>query len=366
MSDIISTVPVELGDRSYHIDIGKGWQDELPARLGQCSAPCQCVIVTNPEIGGILGESIHAALSQSGYDVSICELSAGEEHKTIDAVTRIHDFMLERRFTRQSILFALGGGVVGDIAGFAAASLLRGIHYIQMPTSLLAMVDSSVGGKTGVNHAMGKNLVGAFWQPVWVAIDLEWLDTLPDGELRAGLAEVIKYGVIADAGLFEYLETHVDDLLARRPEALTHIIRLSCEIKARVVSADEREQGLRAILNFGHTFCHAAEALSGYSRIRHGEGVAMGMVAAARLAAARGMISDGIADRIENLCRSFGLPVRMLKYDPGQYWKAMGSDKKVRDSKIRFILPTGLGKVEILDDVRESEVIECLNRTMAS
>ncbi len=364
MGEILSTVTVDLGERSYRIDIGRGWIDQIPRRLAECAASSRCVIVTNPDIDRKCGEPIRNYLSGGGYEVTLCEIPSGEEYKTVDMVTRVHDFMLGERFTRQDMLVALGGGVVGDIAGFAAASLLRGIQYVQMPTSLLAMVDSSVGGKTGVNHAMGKNLIGAFWQPCWVAIDLDWLDTLPDDELVAGLAEVIKYGIIADAELFGYLETHVDELLARDTDALTHVIRRSCEIKSGIVAEDEREQGLRAILNYGHTFGHAAEALSGYSRIRHGEGVAMGMVAAGRLAESRGMITTETSDRIERLCADFGLPVRMLNYDPEAYWRVMGSDKKVRDSMIRFILPVQLGQVEIRDDIGEAELKDCLLGTM--
>ena len=199
MGEILSTVTVDLGERSYRIDIGRGWHEQIPGLLAECASFSRCVIVTNPDIDQKCGEPIRDSLSNAGYEVALCEIPSGEEYKTIDMVTRIHDFMLRQRFTRQDMLVALGGGVVGDIAGFAAASLLRGIQYVQMPTSLLAMVDSSVGGKTGVNHAMGKNLIGAFWQPCWVAIDLDWLDTLPDDELVAGLAEVIKYGIIADA-----------------------------------------------------------------------------------------------------------------------------------------------------------------------
>lgn len=366
MSTIDRTVTVELGERSYPIRIGLDWIAGLGEALAPHFPPRPLTLVTNPEIGRLWAAPVRDALEQAGYSVSVCEIPPGEAHKTIDAVTQIHDFMLTRGATRQSGLIALGGGVVGDIAGFAAATLLRGVAYMQLPTSLLAMVDSSVGGKTGVNHATGKNLIGAFWQPSFVGIELKFIETLPDSELRAGMAEVIKYGVIADAAMFDYLETNIEKALGRDPEVLAHLVTRSVEIKADVVARDEREGGVRAILNYGHTFGHAAEALSEYRRILHGEGVAMGMVAAARLAAARGLIDAAYADRIERLIERAGLPTHMLRYDVEAYWRKMGADKKVRDGRIRFVLPDRPGHVDVFADVERAEVERCLEATMAS
>ncbi len=359
-----TTVRVELGERSYPIEIGWGWIDNLGERLAPYFPPRPCTIVTNPPIGGLHAGAVSDSLTRAGYRAGVCEIPEGEACKTIDSVTRIHDHMLGERHTRQSGVIALGGGVVGDVAGFAAATLLRGVACVQLPTSLLAMVDSSVGGKTGVNHAMGKNLIGAFWQPAFVGIDLKFLETLPPQELRAGLAEVIKYGIIADSNFFAYLEEHIDQALARDPDVLTHVIKRSCEIKAEVVGEDEREGGRRAILNFGHTFAHAAEALSRYTTVRHGEAVAMGMVAAMRLAEARGTVSPDQTQRVRRLVQRAGLPDRLLSFDPARYWAVMGSDKKVRDGRIRFVLPRRIGQVEIVADVEREEVEACLRATM--
>ncbi|HOE95275.1 MAG TPA: 3-dehydroquinate synthase [Candidatus Sumerlaeota bacterium] len=359
-------VDVALDERSYPIVIDADWLDRIGAALAPYFPPRPCTLVTNPTVGRHHAEGVRRALAEAGYRVSICEIPDGEEHKNVASLTRIWDHMLRERHTRESGIVALGGGVVGDIAGFAAATLLRGIAFIQLPTTLLAMVDSSVGGKTGINHEAGKNLIGAFWQPVFVGIDLRMLETLPDEELRSGMAEVIKHGIIADRAMFEFLEQHIERALDRDPHVLAYLVRRSCEIKADVVARDEREEGLRAILNFGHTFGHAAEALSNYNQIRHGEGVAMGMVAAMRLAARRGVVGDEEARRVEQLCRRAGLPTRLLPFSAEQYWRLMGSDKKVRDGRVRFVLPTRLGHVEVYADVGRDEVEACLRECGAA
>jgi 3-dehydroquinate synthetase len=240
---------------------------------------------------------------------------------------------------------------------------LRGIACVQLPTTLLAMVDSSVGGKTGVNHAIGKNLIGAFWQPVFVGAELKFLETLPDEELRSGLAEVIKYGVIADTDLFAYLEQHIEAALGRDPRVLTHLVAQSCRIKAGVVARDEREGGVRAILNYGHTFGHAAEALTGFA-LRHGEAVAMGMVAAARLAQARGLTGPELPERIEALLQRASLPTRLPRFAVENYWAAMRSDKKAGVDAIRFVLPEQLGRVSVYDDLSPAQVASCLELSM--
>jgi shikimate kinase/3-dehydroquinate synthase len=360
-AEITQTVRVELGERSYPIEIGRGWI----GRLGQHLAPLlpppgPCLVVTNNEIGPLWGRAVLESLRREGYEVSLILLPEGENHKTMATVGLIHDQALAERHTRQGTVIALGGGVVGDMAGFAAATLLRGVSFIQIPTSLLAMVDSSVGGKTGVNHPLGKNLIGAFWQPVLVGIDLLFLDTLPNDELCSGLAEVIKTAAVADPKLFTYLEENIERALGRDDEVLSHLIGRCCRIKAEVVAEDERESGRRAILNFGHTFGHAAEALAGYKTVRHGEAVAMGMVAATRLAQRRGWMPPPEAQRIESLLERAGLPTRMLPYKPEDYWQAMASDKKVLGGKIRFILPEGLGKARLTDDVTREEVFQAL------
>lgn len=351
---------LNLGERSYPILIAADWIDRLPDRLAEVLTPRPCLLVTDRNVATLWAEPVEAALHDKGYRIDRCIIHEGEDHKTVATVEQIYEHLVEHAHSRHSGLIALGGGIVGDVAGFAAATYMRGIPYIQMPTTLLAMVDSSVGGKTGVNLPHGKNLVGAFWQPRFVGVELQFLHTLPDEELRAGLAEVIKYGVIADADLFEYLETHIDRALQRDPEVMTHLVRRSCEIKADVVAHDEREAGLRAILNFGHTFGHAAEALSHYGRLRHGEAVAMGMVAAAILARQRGWIHRNLVDRLIGLLRHAHLPPSLLDYPIDDYWRAMRGDKKVKDGNIRFVLPEALGRVRIVDDVSRQEIDRCL------
>lgn len=353
-------VRVELGERSYPIRIGAGWIDRLGQALARTFPPRPCALVTNPEINRLWGERVVDVLNAAGYRVSVCEIPEGERHKTLATVASIYDHLLAERHSRQSGVIALGGGVVGDIAGFAAATFMRGVAFIQLPTTLLAMVDSSVGGKTGVDHPAGKNLIGAFWQPTFVGIELDFLKTLPDVELRAGMAEVIKYGIIYDAAMFADIEANIDAALARDPQVLTRLIRRSCQIKAEVVARDEREGGLRAILNFGHTFGHAAEKLTGYAALRHGEAVAAGMVAAMRLAAQRKLISGADAERVEKLVARAGLPTQMPRFTAEEYWGAMGADKKVRDGKIRFVLPTAIGRVGMYNDVTAEEVAVCI------
>ncbi len=359
-------VRVELGERSYPIRIGQGWIGGLGAALGEVFRPRAVAVVTNAEIRRLWGAPVVESLEAAGLRVSVCEIPPGEDHKTLATVSMIWDHLLEARHTRQSGIVALGGGIVGDIAGFAAAGFMRGVSFIQLPTTLLAMVDSSVGGKTGVNHPAGKNLIGAFWQPTYVGIELDFLSTLPAAELRAGMAEVIKYGIIADEAMFVAMEREIEPALAGDSAALGRLIRRSCEIKAEVVAGDERESGRRAILNFGHTFGHAAEALSGYQAIRHGEGVAMGMVAAMRLGAMRGLVSEADVTRVEALVARAGLPTRLLRFAPERYWEVMGSDKKVRDGRIRFVLPEAIGRVGVYDDVTREEVMACLGVTMAA
>lgn len=345
----LRTINVELGDRGYPIVIGRdllGGGFDLGAHL----AGPDCLIVSNETVAPLYLDRLIADLG----DVSVAsfQLADGEAYKTVEAATSVLDELVASKGNRDTTVIALGGGVVGDIAGFAAACYMRGVAFIQVPTTLLAQVDSSVGGKTGVNHPQGKNLIGAFHQPRVVLIDTSTLDTLPDRELKAGLAEVIKYGAIADAGFFGWLEENMPALLRRDPEALVHAIQRSCEIKADVVAEDEREAGRRAILNFGHTFGHAIEHCQGYGEWLHGEAVAAGMVMAAKLS---GIDADQVA-RLRQLVDEAGLPTAPPLLGAQALLEAMSRDKKVRNKKLRFVLLRQLGEAFVTNDFDEAEL----------
>jgi 3-dehydroquinate synthase len=341
MSDPRS-ITVELGERSYPIVIGGGLFGggyDLAAHVG---GP-DCLVVTNETVEPLYLEALLANLA--GKEVGAISLPDGEAYKTLETVEDILDTLVEHGANRDTTLVALGGGVVGDITGFAAACYMRGVDFIQVPTTLLAQVDSSVGGKTGVNHASGKNLIGAFHQPRAVLIDTDTLHTLPDREFRAGLAEVIKYGAIVDAGFFAWLEGNIDALLAREAAALAVAIGRSCDLKAGIVAEDEREGGRRAILNFGHTFGHAIERCQGYGEWLHGEAVAAGMVMAARLGG-----GGATAERLEALLEQSGLPTRPPGIAPAELLAAMGMDKKVQRKQLRFVLLQELGDAFVTSD----------------
>jgi 3-dehydroquinate synthase len=290
---------------------------------------------------------VTAALGAGNRQVSVIQIPDGEQYKTLATLEQIYDTLIDWRFDRTCGLLALGGGVIGDLTGFAAATFLRGIPFAQVPTTLLAQVDSSVGGKTGVNHPRGKNLIGAFYQPRYVHCDVGMLVTLPEREYAAGLAEVVKYGVIRDAAFFSWLEQERNALMARSPQALEHAVMISCQIKADVVESDENELGLRAILNYGHTFGHAVETLAGYGVILHGEAVAIGMVMAAHASARLGLGTEVDAARIIGLLRSFNLPVAPPTFPVADYLEVMRHDKKVRDGGIRFVLNHGIGAADL-------------------
>ena len=347
------TVTVDLADRSYPIVIGRGLLDGN-FDLNAFVRGSDCLVVSNETVAPLYYEKLRSNLA--GCDVSSINLPDGEAFKTVATMQSILDRLVESRANRGIAVIALGGGVVGDIAGFAAACYRGGVDFIQVPTSLLAQVDSSVGGKTGVNHAQGKNLIGAFHQPQVVLIDTNTLDTLPDRELTAGLAEVIKYGAICDAEFFTWLEANMAALLARDPDALGHAIRRSCELKAEVVAEDEREAGRRAILNFGHTFGHAIEHCQGYGTWLHGEAVATGMIMAARLS---GLPGDDI-DRLTALVAAAGLPTEPPASAADNWLDAMGMDKKVQGKKLRFVLLDAIGKSRVsseYDGGRLNEII---------
>ena len=342
LSPAVETVSIALAERSYPILIASGllgdaavW-DDLPAAGA-------ALIVTNVTVAPLYAARLQAALAGRYRQVHTVVLPDGEAFKTWETLNRIFDELLGRGCDRRTVLFALGGGVVGDMTGFAAASFMRGVPFVQVPTTLLAQVDSSVGGKTAINHPLGKNMIGAFYQPRAVVCDLTSLDTLPDRELSAGLAEVIKYGPIADAAFFSWLEANLDALLARDRGALRYAIQRSCEIKAWVVGQDEKESGLRAILNFGHTFGHAIEAGLGYGEWLHGEAVGCGMVMAASLSAKLGLIGDDVAARITALVARAKLPTVGPKLGADKYIELMRLDKKSEAGEIRFVVIDQLG-----------------------
>ncbi len=344
-------VRVVLDARSYDICIGHDFMQTLKDYIHSFSLGKKAAIITNPKLRRLYGGIIEQQWKEKGRMPVVIELPAGERYKTLKSVSKIYDVLIKEKFERNSSIIALGGGVIGDIAGFVAATYLRGIPYIQVPTSLVAQVDSSVGGKTGVNHPLGKNLIGAFYQPSLVWIDVGVLRTLPHRELVAGMAEVVKYGVIADKQFFSFIEENYKKILSLEQEVLIHTVERSCEIKAMVVSADEREKGLRAILNFGHTIGHAIETVTGYKRYKHGEAVSLGMVCAARLASIMGLCHQDAFLRIERLCKLLGLPTSIPRMEFGVLWDILQRDKKVINGKVRFILPVSLGEVKIIEDV---------------
>jgi 3-dehydroquinate synthase len=349
------TVEVALGDRSYSIHIGEGLIDALPELLiGQTLS--RVAVVTNPTVAGLFLSQVQSALARAGLPAVSIVVPDGEVHKTLATWAAVHDQLLAARLDRKSAVLALGGGVVGDIAGFAAATYQRGIALIQVPTTLLSQVDSSVGGKTGVNHPLGKNMIGAFYQPRLVVIDTSTLATLPGRELRAGIAEVIKYGLIRDRDFFAWLEGNMPALLARAPEALAHAIEVSCRHKADVVANDETEQGERALLNLGHTFGHAIEAGLGYGTWLHGEAVAAGTVLAARLSARLGWLTVPDVDRIVDLFSIAGLPTQPPALGVERYLELMSHDKKVVSGNARLILLQAIGKGEVTSDAPISDV----------
>ena len=358
-----TSVQISLDERSYTIVIGSGlldqaaiWQDLPKASVA--------VVVSNETVFPLFGAQVMGALKSSYAQVIPVILPDGEGFKNWQTLQLIFDALLENGCDRKTVLFALGGGVVGDMTGFAAASYMRGVPFVQIPTTLLAQVDSSVGGKTAINHPLGKNMIGAFYQPQRVVCDLNVLKILPPRELSAGLAEIIKYGPIADMAFFTWIESNLDALLARRPAELAYAVKRSCEIKAHVVGLDERETGLRAVLNFGHTFGHAIESGMGYGNWLHGEGVGCGMVMAAELSKRLGLVNDAFVSRLKTLIARSGLPVRAPILDAadnaGRYLSFMRIDKKSEAGEIRFVVIDGPGRaaVRAAPDALVREVID--------
>ncbi|GAA4329193.1 3-dehydroquinate synthase [Variovorax defluvii] len=330
-------VEIQLGERSYPILIGNGLLGE-PRHFDAAPAAASALIVSNTTVAPLYARALRDTLAGRFQAVHMLELPDGEAHKDWQTLNLIFDALLRHGCDRKTVLFALGGGVVGDMVGFAAASYMRGVPFVQVPTTLLAQVDSSVGGKTAINHPLGKNMIGAFYQPRLVMCDLATLSTLPARELSAGLAEIIKYGPIYDMAFFDWIEANIDALMARDPAALAHAVRRSCEIKAAVVGQDERETGLRAILNFGHTFGHAIESGLGYGEWLHGEAVGCGMVLAARLSQRLGGVDEAFVQRLSALVERAGLPVVAPALGLERYLELMRIDKKSEAGEIRFVV----------------------------
>jgi len=351
----VKEIRVELGERSYTIHVQTGLLDKAGFLLPHAS---KVAIVTDGNVGQLYAQRLEYAISKADFRVQTITFPAGEDHKNRETLNFIHDKMFEIGLDRAGLVAALGGGVVGDIAGFAAATFMRGISYAQIPTTLLADVDSSVGGKTGIDHPHGKNMIGAFHQPSVVIIDPATLRTLPPQETAAGMAEVIKYGVIRDAELFAYLEENADAVKRLESQAIEHVITACCRIKAQIVTSDEREGGLRAILNYGHTFGHALEAATKYSRYRHGEAVAIGMNIAAKIARSLGLVDDEFVERQARLIRAFDLPLDAPQdVDVEGLIGFLRADKKARGGRVRFVLPTRIGSVVVSEDVTDEAVL---------
>ncbi len=363
MTDSIETIRVSLGERSYPIEIGTGNLDEAGAFLKELGGQGHAVLVTDSNVEPLYASRVGESFTEEGFDVDLVVVDAGEASKAAAVAEAAWEKMLDVGADRQSVVVALGGGVVGDLAGFIAATYARGIRYLQVPTTLLAQVDSSVGGKVGINLSGAKNMVGAFWQPIGVLIDTDVLGSLPRREYVSGLAEVVKYGVILDAEFFRYLEDHVAELNDRQPAALRHVIARSCRLKADVVEADERETGGgRAALNYGHTFAHALETVLGYGELLHGEAVAIGMMCAARLAERLKRVDASFVKRQESLLVALGLPVETPPADRDGLLDAMARDKKSQAGRLRFVLPTRMGHVELVADVNRADAQAALGK----
>lgn len=354
---------VELGERGYDIRFHDNEPGEA-ARAIKEFCPEGAFVVSNETIWRLHGGAFMTALREAGISASAAMAGDGERFKTLDSAAKLYDELIRGRFGRRTCVIAFGGGVVGDLAGFVAATFMRGVTFIQVPTTVIAMVDSSIGGKTGVDHPMGKNLIGAFHQPRLVVIDVARLRSLDAHNIRGGFAEVIKCGVIDDADFFGVLETEIENAMALEPAPLMRAVRRSCEIKARIVSADEREGGLRATLNYGHTFAHAIESLSGYAETQfHGQAVAIGMIAAAEVAGEMGLFSAENRQRLRALIRRAGLPDRIPgNLEPSAIVRAMKTDKKVVGGRQRFVLPVAIGKTIIRDDVPEAVIERVIAR----
>jgi 3-dehydroquinate synthase len=356
-------VQVELGARSYEVRVGDG---EL-ARVGRVVASLpgvtSVVVVTDTGVPEAYPAAVSASLGEAGFEPRTVAIPSGEEHKTLATCSEVYDRVLSTSpaLDRHSVLVAVGGGVVGDVGGFVSATVLRGVRFVQVPTTLLAAVDASVGGKTGVDHVAGKNLIGAFHQPAGVVMDVATLRTLPLAEFRSGLAECVKHAMIADESLLEFLEQRSGEIAAIEPTTMVELVARNVQIKAGVVSADERESGIRAHLNFGHTVGHAIETSSGYGSLTHGQAVALGMRVNCRLAQRRGLIGGEVLDRLDGVLTCMGLELRRAGLQPADLWEIMLHDKKTRAGRVTVILPRGIGEVSIVSDVQADEMARALS-----
>lgn len=361
-----TTVTVELGERSYRVEIDWGGLGKTGARVAAVVDSSRGVVVTDANVGPLHGRTVVASLREAGIDAHLVTVPPGESSKSLEQAGKLYDDLLSLGMERGSPVVALGGGVVGDLAGFVAATFMRGVPLVMVPTSLLACVDSSVGGKVAVDLPRAKNIVGAFYQPRLVVIDPEVLRTLPTRELAAGMAEVIKYGVIMDEEFFRYLEAKLPAAMKLTPDVLEHVIARCCRLKADVVSKDETESGLRMMLNYGHTVAHAVETVTGYGRYLHGEAVAIGMQCAAMVAADLGMVPLALVERQRKLLAAAGLPTGLGELEPARLMEAMKRDKKVRHGRVRFVLPVRLGEVLVRDDVTDEVVSRVLEKCSRS
>ena len=352
------TVYVELCERRYPIYIGHGKLGEIGVRCAEHDLGRKVAVITDETVAALYLSPVLGSLKEQGFEVVEVVIPAGEAQKCLETMDGIFERLIQARLDRGCTVVALGGGVVGDLAGFVAATFLRGVAFVQVPTTVLAQADSGVGGKVAVNHRLGKNLIGAFHQPKFVLMDTDVLKTLPPREIRAGLVEVVKHGMIRDEAFFAFLEEHIEELVAltASPGIMERMIERNCEIKGEVVRLDEREHGLRMILNYGHTVGHALEALGGYGRLRHGEAVGLGMRMAARIAVEKGLFSEEALARQNRLLRKLGVRDGIEGFDPEEILEKMKSDKKVREGKVRFVLPERIGQVVIREDVTEEEV----------
>ncbi|MGH7392711.1 MAG: 3-dehydroquinate synthase [Candidatus Rokuibacteriota bacterium] len=351
-----TVIRVDLGPRAYDIVVERGALATLGRRLRGLGVGARAALVTAPAIGEVYGKTVLGSLEDAGFAVTSIQVPDGETAKTLTVAGRCWDALIEAGLDRTSVVVALGGGAVGDVAGFVSATYMRGTHFVQVPTTVLAQVDASSGGKTAVNHRRAKNLIGAFHQPRLVLVDPETLTTLPEREFRSGLAEIVKHGIVLDAAYFEDVERSAAALLAREGATLERVIAGSCRLKAAVVQRDEREAELRHVLNYGHTIGHALEAATGYERWAHGEAVALGIVAEARLAERLGLATRATVERQERLLAAVGLPTRAGDVDAGAVLGAMARDKKARDGRVPFVLAPAIGSFRLVHDVPAADV----------
>ena len=352
---------VNLGTDSYHIVIDRDILNRVGPHISKIINPGKAVVVTDKTVESLYGKAVFDSLSECNFDVKLVSIEPGEEQKTLSRAEELYEVLFDHKVDRKSSIIALGGGVIGDLTGFVASTFMRGIPFVQIPTTLLAQVDSSIGGKVAVNHPRGKNMIGCFYQPKAVFIDIATLQTLPKAEIIAGMVEVMKYGMIKDSAFFEYIEKHLSEILELDDVALEKIIHDSCMIKAQIVELDEKEEGVRAILNYGHTIGHALESLTSYKKYRHGEAVAMGMIYATRIAMEMNLADDTVLKRQESLLKKLGLGLKDNELNPDDIVRVLYQDKKTIGGKLRFVLPTRIGDVAITDEATDEVILKVLS-----